>query len=401
MLFFVEGCDSNMAVELSRLIKKVSHMDISIIAGANGLSNMVTWVHMVEAREATPFLVGGEITFTTGIGLNNSFTILDLVQNIWSQNAAGAIFNTGPFLENVPQEVIDFGNEHNFPLFIVPWKIHIAEMIRIFCFAITKSEQASLEIAAAFKNAIFYPEHEELYVVPLSRYDFHVNWNYYVCAIKVTDQLNKPLPVNRLDSICTSLDNFLQHRRYKNYAMFHHEHQLLIVLGNYNEPELSEFIKTTRAQLSLYCTPNNQIHIGIGKSTKSIRCLYKSYRQAIAIQTLQENNKINKSLISYTNMGIYKLLMGIDDKEILQEYYEKTIFPLEEYDRQNGSDFAVVLRSYLNHDGSIKDTADELFVHRNTVNYKLNKASELIHMDLSKLETRLQLLIGFMLKDMF
>ena len=71
-----------------------------------------------------------------------------------------------------------------------------------------------------------------------------------------------------------------------------------------------------------------------------------------------------------------------------------------EYDEKNNSDLAVVLRCYLKHNGSVKETADELFVHRNTINYKLNKASELLDMDLSSLNNRLQISVGFMLQDM-
>ena len=94
------------------------------------------------------------------------------------------------------------------------------------------------------------------------------------------------------------------------------------------------------------------------------------------------------------------MLMAIEDKEIIIEYYNKTIRPLSEYDRKNDSDLAVVLRCYLNHNGSVKETADELFVHRNTINYKLNKISEILDIDLSQLNNRLQLSIGFMLEDM-
>ena len=92
--------------------------------------------------------------------------------------------------------------------------------------------------------------------------------------------------------------------------------------------------------------------------------------------------------------------MSIDDRDIIEEYYAKTIRPLLEYDKKNNSDLAVVLRSYLNHNGSVKETADELYVHRNTINYKLTRISELLDMDLSQLNTRLQLSVGFMLEDM-
>ena len=352
---------------------------------------------MVETMEATSFLKGGEIAFTTGFGLNNSQTLLDLTKSIYNNKAAGLILNTGPFLEKVSDDVLDFGNKHDFPIFIVPWKIHLAEIMRIFCFAILKDDQKNLETAAAFKNAIFFPKQEELYFSQLSQHGFHVNWHYAACVINIINfknHLNK-----KLDSLITTLYNHMKHN-YDNFTIFEHDTELLIILANYTDNELHKFINELIDYLKMLLAHKMDFSIGVGKQTKSIRCIYKSYRQAKAIQKLQAKNKIDKSLIFYSDMGIFKLLMSIEDQEIIQEYYKHTIQPLIDYDKKNDSFLADVLCSYLKNNGSVKETADELFIHRNTVNYKINKIEELLNIDLSSLDTRLQLRVGFMIQDM-
>lgn len=386
-----------MAVELNLLMEQVSHMDITLLAGKEGMNNLVSWVHMIETMEASDFLEGGEIAFTTGPGLNSHVPLVTLIEHIYAKKAAGIIVNIGPFIEKIPQDAIDFCDAHNFPLFIIPWKIHLAEVMRIFCFSITKSDQKNLETAAAFKNAIFFPKQEELYIVPLSQRDFHVNWKYAVCVIKLENPKGELLP--RLATLTVGLDNYLQHK-YSDFAIFSHDTEILVVVANYDEAQLHTFINDLMSRAKLFLTGQETLSFGVGKLTKSIRCLYKSYHQAESIQRLQSREKISKSLVFYSDMGIYKLLMGIEDKEIIKEYYEKTIRPLCDYDKKNNSDLAQVLRSYLSHDGSVKETADELFVHRNTINYKLNKIEELLDIDLSSLNARLQLSVGFMLLDM-
>ena len=386
-----------MAVELQRLMEKVSHMDVSLIAGEGGIHNLVSWVHMVESMEASDFLEGGEIAFTTGLGLGGSDNLLNLVRMMCEKKAAGVTVNIGPFIEEVPQEVIDYCNENNFPLFVIPWKIHLAEVMRIFCFAITKDEQRVMKTVAGFKNAIFFPKQEELYVVPLSQQGFRVNWNYSVCMMSLANPAANLS--TRLEQLVVSLDSHARHS-YENFAIFSHESEILIVSGNYSEPELHKFILDLHSHATQILAGGESLSIGCGKITKSIRCLYKSYRQAVSIQKLQKKGKINPGLIFYSDMGIYKLLMGIEDRDIIEEYYEKSILPLIEYDRKNNSDLAVILRAYLNHNGSVKETADELYVHRNTINYKLMRISEILNIDLSQLDTRLQLSVGFMLEDM-
>lgn len=386
-----------MAVELNRLMEQVSHMDITLLAGKEGLNNLVSWVHMVETMEASDFLEGGEIAFTTGLGLSSRLPLVSLIEHIYEKKAAGIIVNIGPFIENIPQDAIDFCDKRDFPLFIIPWKAHLAEVMRIFCFSITKSDQKHLETAAAFKNAIFFPKQEELYVVPLSQRDFHVNWKYAACVIKLENPKGKLL--TRLSTITIGLNNYLQHN-YSDFAIFSHDTEILVVVANYDEALLHTFINDLMNRSKLFLTGRETLSFGVGKLTKSIRCLYKSYHQAESIQRLQSREKISKSLVFYSDMGIYKLLMGIEDKEIIQEYYEKAILPLCDYDEKNNSDLTQVLRSYLSHNGSVKETADELFVHRNTINYKLNKIAELLDIDLSSLNARLQLSVGFMILDM-
>ncbi len=386
-----------MAVELQRLIEKVEHMDVTLIAGEGGLHNLVSWVHMVETTEASDFLQGGEIAFTTGLGLSNRVSLLTLTEFIYQKKAAGIIVNTGPFLESIPQEVIDFCNEKDFPLFVIPWKIHLAEVMRIFCFSITKDDQRTLETAAAFKNAIFFPKQEELYVVPLSQQGFHVNWKYSVCVIRLHNSISSIS--NRLEQLMVSISTFAQHK-YQNSAVFSHDAEILVVTAANSDEQLHNFINEIKSHTLSSLASGETITMGCGKLTKSVRCVCKSYHQALSIQKLQENSKIDPSLVFYSDMGIYKLLIGIEDKEIMIEYYDKTIRPLLDYDKKNDSDLAVVLRCYLNHNGSVKGTADELYVHRNTINYKLNKISEILDMDLSQLDIRLQLSVGFMLQDM-
>lgn len=140
--------------------------------------------------------------------------------------------------------------------------------------------------------------------------------------------------------------------------------------------------------------------IGVGKLTQSIRCICKSHRQAESILKLHARGKLNDRINFFDDLGAYRVLLGVEDPEISQEYYRQVLGPLVEYDRENDSDLTDVLRSYLDHNGSVKDTAENLFVHRNTVNYKIAKAGQILCMDLSSLDDRLQIMLGYMLMDM-
>ena len=388
-----------MTITLSHLLRKIEHMDITQITDHANTERTVTWVHIVETQEASAFLEGGEIAFITGIGLTHGITLLELVQFVHERGASGVIFNTGPFLESVSQDVIDFGNENDFPLFVVPWKIHLAEIMRIFCSEITKSDRANSETAAAFKNAIFFPKQEEFYVVPLSQHGFYPDWSYTVCVLRVQNE-NGDVIEPRLESIAIHIENHLRHQNYDKFAVFHYEKQILLVFCNQTAETLHEMLALIKETLQIYLSASEHFLLGAGKITQTIRCIYKSFRQAVAITKLQQKGQIDKQLCTYSDMGIYKILMAVDDQEVIDEYYQSTLKPLIEYDEKHDAGLLPVLRCYLMNDGSVQATANELFLHRNTINYRLNKISELLDVNLSSLNVRLQLMLGFLLQDM-
>ena len=68
-----------------------------------------------------------------------------------------------------------------------------------------------------------------------------------------------------------------------------------------------------------------------------------------------------------------------------------------EYDEMNHSDLVRVLQCYLANDCSVKSASQELIVHRNTINYKLGKAAEILG---KNFDVRFQLRLGFLLYQM-
>lgn len=142
-----------MSITLREIVKQVKHLEMKLVAGEAGLDREVLWTHMVDSDTISAFLQGQELTFTTGIGISEKLPLLRLVQEVYRNGASGIVINIGPYVEKIGQDVLDFANEKAFPVFEVPWKIHMAEIMRIICFDITKEQQSRIEVSAALNNA--------------------------------------------------------------------------------------------------------------------------------------------------------------------------------------------------------------------------------------------------------
>ena len=60
-----------------------------------------------------------------------------------------------------------------------------------------------------------------------------------------------------------------------------------------------------------------------------------------------------------------------------------------------------LIRTYIEHDGSVQEAADELFLHRNTINYQLGKIRNIIGMDMTSLSDRLSVKLALEIEELY
>lgn len=99
-------------------------------------------------------------------------------------------------------------------------------------------------------------------------------------------------------------------------------------------------------------------------------------------------------------LGIKKLLLAVDDIQILKGFYKDNLMKLKLYDRENGTDYMGFLKMYLKCDGSVQRAAEETFVHRNTINYQLAKVKKVLGNEMKTFEDKLKLIIAFDIEDL-
>ncbi|PJM78569.1 PucR family transcriptional regulator [Bifidobacterium scaligerum] len=392
-----------MTVRLKDLVEQAADQDMVLVAGKGGLERPVRWVHMVENEEIAGFLEGQEIAFTTGIGLETQEDLYPLVKSAYASGASGVVVNIGPFIHQISPETVRFCDDHDFPLFKVPWSVHMAQIMHSFSLAITMSEKHSMELAAALENAIFHPDREEMYLEYLEQSGFGKDWNYCVTVFSVCAEAGQGGQSSSHNADLTAkysreAESLITRKQWR-VAVVHIEDRLVLVFARYTAEQVELMIREIIAAIRGRGIVLERTYIGVGKVTRSARCIGKSYNQALKLERLQHLRGRVGEIALYDNSGIDKLLLAVSDRAILEDYYQDSIGPLVEYDRVNGTDLTETLRVYFQFSGSVKETAASMFVHRNTVSYKLNKIEDLLGVSLSDFRTREFLSVGLQVRE--
>lgn len=391
-----QGGHQIMAVNVRKLYKSVEDEEVELLAGAGGLVRAVRWVHIVENTEISTFLEGGEIVFTTGVALEKEGDLFETVKAIIANGASAIFINIGPYIREIGGEIIEFCEERQIPLFQVPWKVHMAEIMRRFCLMITLEDKKQLELSSAVKNAVLFPDQTELYVPHLENYGLHVNDAYHVMLIGVPQQKEEKHELYE-KILLRQVENYISQMEW-NCTVTEMESFLLLLFSGekYTEEVLEQCVNFLVANC-LQLRNQKQVVIGIGQPTKNMYCIARSFREAKSVIDLAKMDV--QDTIFYSRLGLYKLLLGIADREVVRSYVWETIGTLLDYDKLNNNNLTDVLRVYLKHNGSVKEAAEEMFVHRNTINYKIHRIGELLNCSLTDYEVCARLNIALKLYD--
>ena len=101
-------------------------------------------------------------------------------------------------------------------------------------------------------------------------------------------------------------------------------------------------------------------------------------------------------VLSFEDTGAYRLLLPAmsDDPAELERFYLDTIAPLVAYDEQYGTELVNTLEAFLANDGSMAATYKQLFTHRHTIRYRLERIKELTGLDVNSTDGRERLGLG-------
>jgi DNA-binding PucR family transcriptional regulator len=76
--------------------------------------------------------------------------------------------------------------------------------------------------------------------------------------------------------------------------------------------------------------------------------------------------------------------------------FRNLVEPLQTYDREHGSDLVHTLRAFFAANANASEAADRLYLHRNSLPYRLSRIQKLTGLDLKDHRARLALQLGLL-----
>jgi purine catabolism regulator len=121
-----------------------------------------------------------------------------------------------------------------------------------------------------------------------------------------------------------------------------------------------------------------ELTIGIGRVYAQPVGLRESYSEAVRALRTARGSGGGGQIASFARLGLERLLLSCSDVE-LRDFVAQTLGPVLEYEtRHPGANRLETLRAFLAHGRTVADTARALYVHYNTVRYRLDRLEALL-----------------------
>ena len=418
--------------ECKDLLTLPSMAQARIIAGKSGLSNSIRWVYKPENMNFAKWVKGQELLIiSTPVIQSEDFNLPLVIKKANKLNMSGALLLTGDkYIASIDSSVVSYANLNDFPIFVISGEIPLVDIFEEIGHAIAYNKNSDTLSDDILSGIIFCKNiNAEAFAMKFSEagYDldgknrmFTINihgdrrieeYEYDTVISKIKNEFNSGnmnallsrygnnivgcfcLKKGEMDVSGRSADINMSGNNISEIIRVDSSMKNIQDTDTVSESDKKEVLAKIYKSLSeyLYSIDSDiKLVMGVGRAYEGIGDLQKSFTEASRCVILSEKMNMSGRVFWYEEMGIYNLFSELADKKVMQEFIDNTLGVIIEYDRNNNSNLLETLKAYLWNNNSLIHASEQLYTHRNTVKYRVQRISQLTGRDFDDAITRLE-----------
>lgn len=384
-------------------IPELNHV-LNLKAGADGMKHAIRWIYFADCLQCVKseykveeYIHGGEFVVLTNRSVtDDKKKLMTLIGKMEKYGISALGINEG----QISEELIKYCESKNLPLFELPEKFPLVDLSQILCHRLVLEEN-NKNIEEQVFSSILDAEHlNRDSVLAQARY-LNIDLSGKFCVVEFAFAMDTN---DNGDFLTMGQD--LRRIISMEFSFYIKDVLLLLQTGSVlalvsteriSEDNLKEILR--RIVNTAWKRHHMLVDIGIGNAVQYLEDVKESRREASVAIKVAEITKGDEHIFFYKEQGIYTMISKIQDSRFLDEFIDKHIGRLIRADEINNGSLCKTLESYLNHNCNAKETAEALFIHRNTLNYRMHKIRGILGHDFEDLDSCLMLKLAFMISS--
>lgn len=380
-------------------------------AGHTAQHQPIRWTYLAENPGIADWVIGGELVFVTGIGHpRDEANLLRLLHEAHERRCAGMVILVGEqFIQAIPASVVTAADRLGVPLVEQPYALKMVLVTHAIGTALVQAEQLArsrrhvLEVLldGDYQNLeLLLLRAEGLGLgqalqMPRQVALFKLDGADHLFAEVAQGDAEDRLQAGR----ATFLQRLNEHLAGAGHALplVGHGQSWIALLpeGGENRQALAAWLQRLNTELAPL-----RVFLGLSASGHTPAMLPQGLGQARQALAAAQCFPERLGVCSFNALGTLELLAAIRDRALLDRFVERILGPLVGDDSRHRPVLIPTLQAWFQENGNLARAAERLHVHRNTLNYRLQRIEALSGCSFEDPHDRLNLSIALLIRSM-
>lgn len=376
-------------------------------AGEAGLENGVRWPYVAENSGIAEWVLGGELVFVTGINHpRDEANLLQLLEEACERQVAGLVILTGPaYIQAIPRRLLEAAEAADMPLIEQPYSLKMVLVTQAIGSALIQSEQLGRSRHDVLER-LLTGDYQSLDLLLHRGVQLGLSlaghWQVVQLQLEGSELLFAQGDTAEVEAQLARQHDGISRRLRQVSAG-------LPILGRAGQWTLllpapdAVAAQANRQQLASWLNPLNlrlaPLKLFIGLSAAAHPPARLAQAQDEARQALAAARRFSEraGLCVYDELGVLKLLSGVRDRALLDQFLNERLGPLLRHDMHHGPSLMPTLEAWFHENGNLVAAAQRLAVHRNTLTHRIQRIEALCGLTLENAYDRLDIGIALMI----
>lgn len=340
-----------------------------IVAGKEGLQREVRYVNVIDKppsstnHETDAHYNDIYLSYLYFATLDKKF--FDTIYEHLIENHAAALIIFDEYIQQLPEKYIHLFNKAKIPVAFIdyhtPYSLIISSIIE---FRIHNEQCKNIEDKLFSLTGSRISQDEKMTIMR----ELNPNFEKNAIALFAIDHTNPTSMPSRI----LNLSNTIAQNTRAFIAEYRGGLLTILTFSDSRTNDIEQAIQNTIASIHQHLP---EASIGIS-DLRPLPTLGTAISQSYT--ALSSGRAAAGEVVFYRELGISRILLALYNTPALEDFYRDMTEPILKSDHESNGQLFQTMLCFASHDMDYKKTAQAMYVHENTVRYRINKVKELI-----------------------
>lgn len=370
-----------------------------LLAGKKGLDKKIRSVNIMEVPDISRFIQAEEVLITTLYPIiDDEVMQQSLVKTLVEKEVSALLIAPLSAEREIPSIMLKHAEELDLPLIQLPVDTAFNKILNPILEAIFERKHMETEYrfrSSVIRDVLQGKSISKAQILSLSKY---YGWDLdsaFVPAVMLSEFEKSS------DFYFRNLMDIARRSDLKGTIVSESDDGIILLFPQAKiRDNIEKFLKP-------FTTAYPKATFGIGPVLTDMTDLPDSISKARRAITISKKVRTDNQIAAFDQLGIYRVLFDGFDQAFMEqslknkrEFLNEKLGSIIDYDKENKAQLLETLEIYFAERENIKTAAKRMFIHYNTMRYRLNQIEEIAKLSLDDAETLLELKIALKIADL-